>query len=146
MKKISMAFLLLTGILIQACNNRDENGSTDTNNTNSSKSVTDSTRGNMSASYTAESSTSTGTPDKESADFVMKAVSGGMLEVQLGQLAIQKAKNQRVKNFGNMMVTDHSKANEELKSLASSKNITIPAALLPDHQKHFDMMKNKSGS
>lgn len=148
MKKLSIAFLFLIGTCIQACNNRDENGSTDTSNTNSSKSITDSTRGNMSMNSTMSDSsqTSAGPATDEAKDFVKKASGGGMLEVQLGQLAVQKAKSQRVKNFGNMMVTDHSNANDELKSLAASKNITVPSALSPEHQKHLDMMKNKSGA
>jgi len=59
--------------------------------------------------------------------FVMEAASGGMAEVELGKLATQKASNDEVKSFGQMMVDDHSKANDELKSLASSKGITVPS-------------------
>ena len=45
MKKVSIPFLLISQMALAACNNRDENGSTDTSNTNASHSVTDSTRG-----------------------------------------------------------------------------------------------------
>ncbi|HUS03040.1 MAG TPA: DUF4142 domain-containing protein, partial [Chitinophagaceae bacterium] len=94
----------------------------------------------------SSSQVSTSPPSQESIDFVTKAASGGLMEVQLGQLAQQNAKSQRVKNFGSMMVTDHSKANDELKSLAASNNVTIPSALLSEHQKHMDMMgKMKAG-
>jgi len=145
MKKVSIAVLFLSAALFfAACNNRDENGSTDTSNTNSSKSGTDSTRGDKPADTTSIANNYA--PDKESLNFVTKAASGGMLEVQLGQLAQQKAKSQRVKDFGSMMVTDHSKANNELKSLASSQNITVSSAMLPDHQKHYDMMSKMSGA
>lgn len=58
--------------------------------------------------------------------FVMKAAEGGMMEVELGQLAASKAKNDDVKQLGQKMVDDHSKANEELKSLAQQKGITLP--------------------
>ena len=88
----------------------------------------------------------TTTANKESMDFVTKAASGGMLEVQLAQLAQQNAQSQRVKDFGSMMVTDHSKANNELKSLAALNNITVSTALLPDHQKHLDMMSKMKGA
>jgi putative membrane protein len=131
-------------LLFTACNNRDENGSTDTSNTNASHSITDSTRGDKPGDTTAMANTIA--PNKESMDFVTKAASGGMLEVQLGQLAQQNAKSQRVKDFGSMMVTDHSQANDELKSLASSNNITISPTLLPDHQKHIDMMSKMKGA
>src|SRR5262245_36138525 len=61
--------------------------------------------------------------------FVMEAAEGGMAEVELGKLAADKASNAKVKEFGERMVTDHGKADEELKSLAASKQITLPTAL-----------------
>ncbi len=145
MKRLSIAFLFLAATCIfAACNNRDENGSTDTSNTNASHSVTDSTRGDKPAN--TSSMVNNTLPNKASMDFVTKAASGGMLEVQLGQLAQQNSKSHRVKDFGNMMVTDHSKANDELKSLAASNNITVSPTLLPDHQKHLDMMSKMKGA
>ena len=44
-----------------------------------------------------------------------------------------------------MMVKDHTKANEELKSLAAQKNITLPATLSDKHQKHVDDLNDKTG-
>lgn len=61
------------------------------------------------------------------ASFYKKAAEGGISEVELGNLAQQKSHNQGVKDFGAMMVKDHSAANEKLKSLAESKNMTLPA-------------------
>ncbi len=61
--------------------------------------------------------------------FVTEAAHGGLAEVELGQLATQKASNADVKSFGQMMVDDHTKANDELKTLASGKGITLPSAL-----------------
>jgi putative membrane protein len=60
--------------------------------------------------------------------FVMSAAQGGMAEVQLGQLAAKNGSADSVKQFGQRMVDDHSKANDELKQLASSKGITLPSA------------------
>ncbi len=73
----------------------------------------------------------TGSGQLSAADhhFVMEAARGGMAEVELGKLATQKAQNADVKAFGQMMVDDHSKANDELKSLASGKGITVPSDL-----------------
>src|SRR5689334_20843231 len=59
--------------------------------------------------------------------FVMKAASGGVMEVDLGQLAQQRGQSQDVKDFGSRMVADHTKANDELKMLAQQKNINLPA-------------------
>jgi putative membrane protein len=61
-------------------------------------------------------------------EFVMKAAAGGELEVALGKLAADKATNADVKKFGQQMVDDHSKANDELKALAQSKNIDLSKA------------------
>lgn len=83
--------------------------------------------------------------DEDSKDFIMKAASGGAMEVQLGTYAQQSAANQRVKNFGAMMERDHSAANGELKDLAARKNVVIPGMPEEKHQKHIDDMKKKSG-
>jgi putative membrane protein len=58
--------------------------------------------------------------------FYKHAAEGGMAEVELGQLAQDKASNASVKDFGAMMVKDHSAANEKLKAIAASKNINLP--------------------
>ncbi|WP_291910405.1 DUF4142 domain-containing protein [Chitinophaga sp. CB10] len=83
--------------------------------------------------------------DDKSSEFAVKAANGGLLEVAMGKLAQEKATNPRVKEFGNMMVNDHTKANDELKALATSKNITLPASLNPEDQKHIDELAKKSG-
>src|SRR4051812_25789702 len=64
----------------------------------------------------------TGSADK---DFIMEAAKGGMGEVEMGKVAGQKAKSAEVKSFGQQMVTDHTKANNELKALAKKKGITL---------------------
>jgi putative membrane protein len=59
--------------------------------------------------------------------FYRDAAEGGIAEVAMGNLAQQKAQSLSVKEFGAQMVKDHSAANEKLKALAQSKNITLPA-------------------
>src|SRR5215831_431044 len=61
--------------------------------------------------------------------FVKKAAQGGLAEVELGQLAAQKASSEDVKKFGQRMVDDHTKANEQLKQVAAEKNIDVPQQL-----------------
>src|SRR3982750_5013531 len=58
--------------------------------------------------------------------FMKKAAKGGMMEVTMGQVAEQKAQNDEVKSFGKRMVTDHGKANGELKYIASKKGFELP--------------------
>src|SRR4051812_40618717 len=122
MKSKLLCFLIASAIFV-SCNNRDENGSTDTSNTNNSHSITDSTRGDKPSETMPVTASSPATP--ESIDFANKAAAGGMMEVEAGKLALQNGMSQRVKNFGGMMVTDHSLANEELKSLAAAGSITL---------------------
>jgi putative membrane protein len=61
--------------------------------------------------------------------FARTAAVGGMMEVELGKVAEKNAASAQVKEFGAMMVADHGKANEELKGIAASKGIKIPAEL-----------------
>jgi len=79
------------------------------------------------------------------AKFAVKAANGGMAEVALGKLAEQKATNPKIKDFGSMMVKDHTRANDKLKSLAAEKNITLPTALSDEDQKHVDDLSKKNG-
>lgn len=83
---------------------------------------------------------------KADADFAVAAANGGMLEVELGTLAKTKASTPQVKEFANMMVMDHSKANKELTALAGVKIITLPAILSNDKQKDHDDMAKLSGA
>src|SRR3954469_20837026 len=61
--------------------------------------------------------------------FVKKAAQGGLAEVELGQLATQKASSEDVKKFGQRMVDDHTKANDQLKQIAGNKGVTLPTDL-----------------
>ncbi len=79
-------------------------------------------------------------------EFAIKAASGGLMEVELGNLAATNAASEEVKNFGNQMVTDHSKANEELKTIAAAKNISLPGAPGEDQMKHINDLKEKKGA
>jgi putative membrane protein len=62
------------------------------------------------------------------AAFYKNAAEAGIAEVEAGKLAQDKGGSQQVKDFGAMMVTDHSAANDKLKALASSKDITLPSS------------------
>jgi putative membrane protein len=70
-----------------------------------------------------QNSAATAENDKK---FIREAAEGGLAEVELGKLATEKASNPEVKNFGQRMVQDHSKANEELKEVASKEGVTLP--------------------
>jgi putative membrane protein len=78
--------------------------------------------------------------------FIRKAAQGGMAEVQLGNLAERNAASGSVKQFGNMMVADHSKANKELQRVAREKGITIPASLDAKDKQVKRLLESKHGS
>lgn len=85
-------------------------------------------------------------PSGKDREFATKAALGGLMEVQLGKLAQEKAQTPEVKNFGQRMVEDHGKANDELKQLASKKNLRLPTALDEKHQKKVDKLQKASGA
>jgi putative membrane protein len=86
------------------------------------------------------------TGNMDSQEFVNEAASGGMMEVALGEMASQKAASDDVKSFGQKMVEDHSKANEELKQIAASNNLTIPETMMDKQQKMVDKLSELSGA
>src|SRR5262249_3715762 len=79
-------------------------------------------------------------------DFVTKAAQAGMMEVELGKLAQTNGSSQDVKDFGKMMETDHSKANDELKSIAMAENISIPSAMNDEGNNHMKDMSGMQGA
>ena len=78
--------------------------------------------------------------------FMNDAAPGGLAEVELGKLATNKAQNPEVKAFAQKMIEDHSKAGEELKTLAAQKKVTLPTDVLPKHKEVMDKLSKLSGA
>ena len=77
--------------------------------------------------------------------FAVCASDGGMMEVKLAELAQSNGSSGTVKQFANTMVTDHTKANIELKTLAEQKKIKLPEKLSDKSQKSYDWLAKKKG-
>jgi putative membrane protein len=77
--------------------------------------------------------------------FIQEAAMSSMAEVAHGQLAAKNASAAAVKEFGGRMVDDHTKANEELKGLASQKSVTLPTQLDQKHQAVQDRLAKLTG-
>jgi putative membrane protein len=78
-------------------------------------------------------------------NWIMKAAQGGMAEVELGKLAQSRSSSDAVKQFGQRMVDDHSKANDELSRIAASKGVTLPTSLSAKDQATKDRLSKLNG-
>jgi putative membrane protein len=146
MKKLSFVCLMAAGMFLISCgDNTNDNNVASNADTATSTTNNDATTMSDTVNRSSDNATSTSSLTDKDNQFVMKAASGGLMEVELGKLAQAKASNPKVKEFGSMMVTDHSKANDELKSLAQSKGITLPGTMTDEHQKHVKDLGEKTG-
>jgi putative membrane protein len=91
----------------------------------------------------ANAATAVSAADQE---FMQAAAQGGLTEVKLGELATQKGLRDDVKEFGQMMVKDHSAINDDLKALAAKEGVTIPDSLDAKHQRMVDKLAALTGS
>lgn len=85
-------------------------------------------------------------PTSADTDFMKKAAQGGMAEVALGELAVKNSSNPGVKKFGQRMINDHSKANDQLKQLASQKGVQLPEDLSVDDKATKEELSKFSGA
>jgi putative membrane protein len=79
------------------------------------------------------------------AEFMAKAASGGMLEIELGKLVLARGSLADAKTFARHMVDDHSKVNAELMALAHRKHIVLPTMMGDDHQDVYKDIEEKKG-
>lgn len=147
-----LALLLVFGLWAVASKadsrSQEQNSNQNSNtspNANRTQNANKSNRNSRNNNATGEQ---TGMANMTSQDrnFIMDAAMGGMMEVELGRLAAQQGASDAVKQFGQRMVDDHSKANEELMSLAQSKGITLPAQLDDKHREHLTKFSSLTGA
>jgi len=84
--------------------------------------------------------------DRADRKFVETAAKDGLAEVELGQLASQRAQSPEVKQFAQRMVQDHGKANDQLKQLASSKGVDMPTQTDKSHQRKMEKLQKLQGA
>ena len=164
-KVLPLAALLLASSFTLACKKETTDTTTDTSATTMSS--TDSS-GTTSTTVTTDTATTGATPSgtsgmsdtsstgasggtasslsKEDKEFVMKAAQGGMAEVAMGNMAASKGTNPDVKAFGNQMVTDHGKASDELKQLATTKGLAMPTDIGHEFKEVSEKLSKKSGT
>lgn len=89
--------------------------------------------------------TAKGQLSQQDMTFAEKAAMSDMFEIQAGKLAQDHAKDNGVKQFGNHMVTDHTKTSEAMKAMAQQKSMTLPTKLDSEHQQKLDKLRGQQG-
>lgn len=136
-----VCFMLSVGLFCGCATSTDQNQSTANANTGINANST------INANATARTSPVATAPTAGGDNNFINAVAmDGMAEVELAHLAMQKTKNAEVKQFAERMVADHSKANAELKQLASNKNVTLPAAPNAEQKADKNRLSQLSGA
>lgn len=116
MKRIVFFIAVLLSILLIACQNKSNQPSTSMNNTTMHKDTS---------------------KIAQDTSFLDGTAEGDMMMVQLGKIAQQKTHSKAIKEFGQMMITDHSKVNDKLDTLAQQNNLTLPDNLSKDKQEEI---------
>ncbi|MBV9987550.1 MAG: DUF4142 domain-containing protein [Chitinophagaceae bacterium] len=139
MKKLSC--LVLTGaILFCSCGN----GANEKKGADSSA-VISNKEGEAMVNQPDTSASMKATVDEKCVNFAVKAANAGMKEVELGKWAQEAVTRKDAKDFGAMMVSDHTKAAEELKAIAKSKHIALPGDVNKDTREDIDKVKKNTG-
>lgn len=131
-KTLIFSVVILTGLTMLSCNNTN----TDPNDTVDNAM-------NVNEQKAKDSALPVQTSD---ADFIVKTANGGVAEVSMSKVAKEKAMDKDVKTFAEKMIKDHSKINGQLKDLADSLNITLPASIDEGEQEDLNKLKNTSAA
>lgn len=142
---VSLMALALVALFAFACKNKSEETTstaqaTDTYASTTSAPATDTSATSSTSTTSSAPATSTAPLDKADAETVTKIAQANMAEVAAGQMAASKAQSTEVKDFANRMVSDHGKAGDELKALATAKNATLPSDVDKDQKAAADKL------
>ncbi|UZT99373.1 DUF4142 domain-containing protein [Chryseobacterium fluminis] len=145
--KNSILTLLAVGALMSCEKKETTNVNNDADSTAvSSDTAMNATPTDSTAATATTANATSATLNDQDKKFADKAAMSGMAEVMLGELASTNGTNASVKTLGAMMVKDHTKANDELKSWASTAGYTLPTSVSAEQQKTYDDLKAKKGA
>ena len=137
MKKLFLMSVVVSGLFISSCNSGGKTADgTTVSDSSDSKKVAEDRNDKKFEDSTIE----------DDSKFAVKAADGGMMEVELSKLALTKSQSPEVKKLAQMIVTDHTTANNELKKLAGTKNISVPLTVSTDKQDKLNDFMKKSGN
>jgi putative membrane protein len=151
MKKISLASLIAGALILSASNGKSNNTTTSESTTTTKISADKGMNHNSAADTmnhqdTTNHSNAVATVGSDEQDFAKDAAAGGMMEVELGKIAQKNSSTKAVQDFGKMMVDDHTKINDNLKDLASKKNVALPSMVTEKQQKDIDKLSKETGT
>jgi putative membrane protein len=136
----TLSCMLLAGtIFICSCGN----GGNENKNGDSSAAIANKEGEAMVQQPDTSLKSATPSVDEKCVEFATKAANAGMKEIELGKWAQEYATRQDVKDFGAAMITDHTNAAAELKSIAATKNVTLPTMVPEGVRNDIDKMKTK---
>ncbi|HEU4889620.1 MAG TPA: DUF4142 domain-containing protein [Thermoanaerobaculia bacterium] len=141
-KKLSLVAALA---IVIACGRENRTGQPETDTTGNVQSEQQ-TADTASATTTGAAGGTLTVMSNEDKEFVAMAGMGGLAEVQMGNLALQKASSADVKAFAQRMVTDHSKANAELAQFATAKGLALPTELADAPKAGYEHLNGLSGA
>lgn len=138
--------ILLAVATVMSCNKKQSTTVNTSGDSMEMSTPTDSTPVTSDSASTSTSSSAAVSLNDQDKKFADAAAKGGMMEVMAGELAVQNATNATVKTLAEMMVKDHTKANDELKQWAAANSYTLPSAIDADQKKKYDGLKAKKGA
>jgi putative membrane protein len=144
MKFRNVAVAISLTLLVTACDREDRTGRPETETTGSIQS--EQQTGSASATTTGVAGGTRSEMTNEDKEFVTMAGMGGLAEVQMGNLALQKASSADVKAFAQRMVADHSKANAEIAQFATAKGLALATELGGDPRAALEHLTALSGA
>jgi putative membrane protein len=102
--------------------------------------------GPLSTARAADSDANRGQLSNGDYKFAIAATRANTSEVDLGQLAAQKATDPAVRQFAQRMVQDHQKANQQLSQILTQKGVTVPTETSSSEQREVDRLQKLEGA
>jgi putative membrane protein len=128
----TVATLFVSSAIVLACNNKSATSEED--------------KSTVGTSTTVDSISNPSALSEADAKFLMNAVTSGMMQVDAGNVAIANSSSKEIRDFAQMIVSDHTAANDELYSVAATKNAILPSGLSGSERQHINDMKNMKGN
>ena len=152
MTKTCFPLVLLASVFFFACgdsatnsNNTDSTTMSDNTTPTLSNADRDTTATLLNSGTDTTATMATSGPVTEmDKQFMLNAAAGGNTEIAASKIALDRSDNDRIKQFANMMVTDHSKAGDELKQIAGQKNVMLPDSVLPPQHQELQTLRTTS--